>query len=298
VKMTLQPEVEDFHMPIAGIAHNLVIVKIKKTYPGQGMKILNSLLGAGQMMFTKYMIVVSGDINIRDYKNLISHVFENTDFSRDLMFSSGPLDVLDHSSDSFSFGGKAGIDATIKHKEEIAGFIEDTKSVFSDLNDEFFDNAKIFKDFNLSLIKEKIPVLIISVNRSEDFDVVEKACNIFRNKAISGNCKLVIAVEHTVDVNDLFMVSWQLLGNSDPRRDHYFISKDSILIDGTIKVYRKGGFPRKWPNVVCSSNETISLIDKKWNDLGIGDFIISPSSRYNKLGRIGEDEILVNKQLT
>ena len=59
--MTLQPEIEDFHMPDAGIAHNLVIVKIKKTYPGQGMKVLNSLSGAGQMMFTKYMIVVSGE---------------------------------------------------------------------------------------------------------------------------------------------------------------------------------------------------------------------------------------------
>ena len=74
VRMTLLPEVEDFHMPDAGIAHNLVIVKIKKSYPGQGMKVLNSLSGAGQMMFTKYMIVVSGDINIRNYKDLLSHV--------------------------------------------------------------------------------------------------------------------------------------------------------------------------------------------------------------------------------
>jgi len=75
VRMTLQPEIEDFHMPDAGIAHNLVIVKIKKSYPGQGMKVLSSLSGAGQMMFTKYMIVVSGDINIRNYKGLLAHVF-------------------------------------------------------------------------------------------------------------------------------------------------------------------------------------------------------------------------------
>ena len=70
VRMTLQPEIEDFHMPDAGIAHNLVIVKIKKSYPGQGMKVINSLSGAGQMMFTKYMIVVSGNIDIRNYKEL------------------------------------------------------------------------------------------------------------------------------------------------------------------------------------------------------------------------------------
>ena len=108
VRLTIQPEIEDFHMPDAGIAHNLVIVKINKSYPGQGMKVINSLSGAGQMMFTKYMIVVSGDIDIRDYKSLLLHVFENTDFTKDMSFTYGPLDVLDHSSDNFSFGGKAG----------------------------------------------------------------------------------------------------------------------------------------------------------------------------------------------
>ena len=105
-------------MPDAGVAHNLVIVKIRKSYPGQGMKVINSLFGAGQMMFSKYLIVVSGQTDIRNYGSLAAHVFANTDLSRDLMFCQGPLDVLDHSSDAFSFGGKLGIDATVKHPEE------------------------------------------------------------------------------------------------------------------------------------------------------------------------------------
>ena len=121
VKMALQPEIEDFHMPDAGVAHNLVIIKIRKSYPGQGMKVISSLSGAGQMMFSKYLVVVSGNIDIRNYRELVSHVFENTDLKRDLLFSHGPLDVLDHSSDAFSFGGKLGIDATIKHPEENTG---------------------------------------------------------------------------------------------------------------------------------------------------------------------------------
>jgi 4-hydroxy-3-polyprenylbenzoate decarboxylase len=66
------------------------------------------------------------------------------------------------------------------------------------------------------------------------------------------------------------------------------------LIDGTIKTYRKGGFPRKWPNVVSSANETISAIDQKWESLGIGSFINSPSTRYIRLCRRGNDEILIN----
>ena len=179
VKMTLQPEIEDFHMPDAGVAHNLVIVKIRKTYPGQGMKVLSSLSGAGQMMFTKYMIVVSGDIDIRDYKELLAHVFNNIDFSTDLLFSKGPLDVLDHSSDNFSFGGKAGIDATIKMDEERSGIADltlkekDYQSIIGLLD------RSIIKDLNISLLSVNIPLLIISVDRSMDVDVIEKVRNAF-----------------------------------------------------------------------------------------------------------------------
>ncbi|HSN49747.1 MAG TPA: menaquinone biosynthesis decarboxylase, partial [Bacteroidales bacterium] len=121
VKLAIQPEILDFHMPVAGVAHNLVVVRINKTYPGQGMKVISSLSGAGQMMFTKYLVVVSGDVDIRNYKELINHIFTHTDFGSDILFSRGPLDVLDHSSDSFSFGGKAGVDATVKLPEEMPG---------------------------------------------------------------------------------------------------------------------------------------------------------------------------------
>ena len=121
VRLAIQPEILDFHMPVAGVAHNLVIVRINKTYPGQGMKVISSLFGAGQMMFTKYLVVVSGNADIRNYRELLIHIFTHTDFGSDILFARGPLDVLDHSSDSFSFGGKAGVDATVKLPEEMQG---------------------------------------------------------------------------------------------------------------------------------------------------------------------------------
>ena len=296
IKMTLQPEIEDFHMPDAGIAHNLVILKIKKSYPGQGMKVLNSLSGAGQMMFTKYMIVVSGDINIRNYRELLSHVLFNVDFSKDLQFSHGPLDVLDHSSDNFSFGGKVGVDATIKLIEENSGrnkISNSDKTALNKINVDFIDKS-IVRDYNLSLLAADNPVIILSVNTSEDADVIEKTRNMFRTNDTGGIFRLVIIVDHTVDVTDLYMVVWQLLANSDPQRDHEFLSPRSVSFDGTIKACRKGGFPRKWPNVVCSGSETISTIDQKWNSLGIGEFINSPSARYLRLSRRGTDEILTD----
>jgi 4-hydroxy-3-polyprenylbenzoate decarboxylase len=297
VKMAILPEIVDFHMPDAGIAHNLVFVKIKKTYPGQGMKVISSLFGAGQMMFTKYLVVVSGEVDIRNYREFLVHVFSNLDMNKDLMFTHGPLDVLDHASDNFSFGGKAGIDATIKFSEEKSGRIttgdKDSISVSGEKYD--FLESNIIRNYNLQLFENGIPILIIAVNQAEDKDVIEKVKNIFRTNDRDGIFRLIIAVDHTVDTDDLHMVAWQLLGNTDPYRDHEYISQLSVFMDGTIKAYKKGGFPRKWPNIVCSSRETISAIDSKWESLGIGGFVVSPSERYLRLCRPGSDEIIVSQ---
>jgi 4-hydroxy-3-polyprenylbenzoate decarboxylase len=277
-------------MPDAGVAHNLVIVKIRKNYPGQGMKVLSSLAGAGQMMFTKYMIVVSGNIDIRDYKALMYNVFENADFGTDLLFSNGPLDVLDHSSDNFSFGGKAGIDATVKMEEEMAG--RSSAMAVPVFPDAAFSTLENVTGYNSSLLSGSSPVLIISADRSKDPGVIEKIRAHFEKNDPIGSIKLIIVVDHTVDAGDLFMVAWQLLGNTDPRRDHFFVSHGSVLFDATIKAYRKGGFSRKWPNIVCSDEATISKIDLKWSTLGLGNLVDSPSARYNVLLREGTDEII------
>lgn len=294
VRLTLQPEIEDFHMPDAGVAHNLVIVKINKTYPGQGLKVIHSLFGAGQMMFTKYIVVVNGDINIREYKELLVHIFANVDPGKDIFFSRGPLDVLDHCSDDFSFGGKAGIDATIKHTEEKTGRMVnkvDPATVLKIKNDLF--NKNIIKEFDMLLFEEDIPVIIISVDRSEDRDVIDKVKDFFRSNDPFGLFRLILAVDHTVDTSDYFTVAWQILGNSDPLRDHEYIVPSSLFIDGTIKKYRKDGFPRRWPNIVCSDKATIASVDKKWESLGLGTFISSPSKKYSRLTREGKDEIIL-----
>jgi 4-hydroxy-3-polyprenylbenzoate decarboxylase len=252
IKLALQPEIEDIHMPDPGVAHNLVIVKIRKNYPGQGMKVMSSLFGAGQMMFAKYIVVISGNIRIRDYDDLLTHVFLNTDFERDLIFGHGPLDVLDHSSDKFSFGGKMGIDATEKTQEENSGQFKNkglkSKELLNRLNDMIRDN--LITGYNTDLLDKNIPLLILSVNRFEDSEIISKVIDFLKSESYGKQFKMIIAVDHTVDSSDYFTVAWQLLGNSDPARDHHFISASSIFIDGTIKAYQPGGFDRKWPNII------------------------------------------------
>lgn len=293
-KMVIQPEIEDFHLPPSGVAHNLAIVRINKTYPGQGMKVLNSLFGAGQMMFTKYLIIVSGEVNIRDYRKLTINIFENTDFYSDIFFCNGPLDVLDHSSDTFSFGGKAGLDATVKFTEEIQQKQAPREYIISnepELTDKLTEN-KFINSFNSDLLNIGIPVIILSVNQEEDAEVIDKVRDILINSDIERLFRLVLVVDHTVDVKDLFMVFWQVLGNSDPKRDHSFITHSSMMIDGTIKIFRKGGFPRKWPDIVCSDEATIKTVDEKWQSYGFKKFIPSPSLRYQNLRRSGKDEVV------
>lgn len=288
VKMAMLPEVLDFHLPDSGAAHNLVVVKIKKSYPGQGMKVISSLFGAGQMMFSKYIIVVSGDVDIRDYPELAKHIFKNFNPATDTTFTRGPLDVLDHASDSFSFGGKAGIDATIKLPEEL--YSQNVASRPGNTAEEGENNPEIYP-LNVDLLELGIPVLIVSVKSGKDGGVIRQVRHLLRERELENVVRLVLAVDQSVDAKDIYTVAWQVLANSDPVRDHEFISPSCLLIDGTIKYFRKGGFPRKWPNAVCADEDTIALVDAKWESYGIGNFIESPSRRFRKLLHEGKDEI-------
>ncbi|MCX6276190.1 MAG: menaquinone biosynthesis decarboxylase [Bacteroidetes bacterium] len=118
IKMTTVPEIIDMNLPVEGVFHNLVIVKIKKDYPGQAIKVMHSLWGAGQMMFTKMMVVVDGDVNIHNPMEVAEYVSRNFNATTDIIFTQGPVDVLDHSCSVMAFGGKIGIDGTRKMPEE------------------------------------------------------------------------------------------------------------------------------------------------------------------------------------
>jgi 4-hydroxy-3-polyprenylbenzoate decarboxylase len=114
----LVPEVIDIDMPLEGVFHNCVIVSIDKTYPKQAFKVMNALWSLGQMMFSKFIVVVDKDVNVHDYSEVTWRVFNNVDPKRDILITEGPLDVLDHSSPDPYYGHKMGIDATRKMKEE------------------------------------------------------------------------------------------------------------------------------------------------------------------------------------
>ena len=112
------PEIRDMHLPAAGAFHNFVLVSIDKRYPGHAKKIMMALWGLGQMMFSKFIVVFDGEVDVQDLNQVLWQWGANVDPRRDSVLVEGPVDVLDHAAPLPSLGGKIGFDATTKWPEE------------------------------------------------------------------------------------------------------------------------------------------------------------------------------------
>jgi 4-hydroxy-3-polyprenylbenzoate decarboxylase len=117
MKLTI-PELVDVNLPIEGVFHNLMIVSIRKSYPGQARKVMNAIWSLGQAMFTKCIIVVDEDVDVQDVGEVTLKVLNHIDPERDIQFTLGPVDSLDHASRLANYGSKMGIDATRKWSTE------------------------------------------------------------------------------------------------------------------------------------------------------------------------------------
>ncbi len=114
------PEVVDMHMPPQGIFHNLMIVAIRKSYPGHARKVMNAIWGLPGAMFTKCIVVVDHDVDVHNLREVVWKAFNHIDPERDIQFVLGPVDQLEHASRLPNFGSKMGVDAT--HKWPSEGF--------------------------------------------------------------------------------------------------------------------------------------------------------------------------------
>ena len=303
IKMTMVPEITDMHMPVEGVFHNLVIATINKEYAGQGQKVMNAMWGAGQMMFNKILVLADGNVKIDDYKALAKYVFSNINPATDVYFSQGPMDVLDHSCSKLGFGGKMCVDGTHKWEEEI------TDQLLPFTLSPAFDKSKILAAItDISSINEKpakdwdIPVLFVSAKKDRPGHIKELHNALCAMPGMEG-IKMVLYVEHTVNAADIADVLWRFCNNLDPRRDNFLndisAGKDNILpilgLDGTRKTKKLDNFDRPWPNIIAADAATIAKVDNKWQDLGLGKLIISPSLRYSTQLYRGGASVLDNE---
>lgn len=284
IKFAFLPEIIDIDMPAEGVAHNLVIVKIKKSYPGQAIKAAHALWGAGQMMFTKVMIVVDEQFNaIHNYTELVKHLVDNTNPGTDFIFSKGPLDILDHSASKQSFGSKLAIDATTKFPEEYD--TEEDKERRFEFNqtavDEIVKAVPAVKKVNADLLPTRSLLLTFGIdkNKMPVAGIVEE----IKKLEFSRSRGVIILFDEIVDINNHHIMSWLLLGNIDPYRDIFleeYGRLGMVIVDATMKNNDKDNFKRDWPNIIAMEEKVIEDIDKKWENLDLGSHIQSPSRDF------------------
>lgn len=233
IKFAIGPEIEDLYLPEEGVGHNFAVIKIKKRYPGQAIKIAHAMWGAGQMMFNKVLIVVDSDeckdLDIRNHKELQEYLKKHYQPKQDTYFSRGPLDILDHTAPVCGFGGKMCLDATVKLPEECTAE----------------NNSGNTYNHFITFIHKTDPLPCDS--------------------------QIAVILDDQFNPEETYQNLWLLGGNTDMIRDSRFAqvktpaggSNHILILDATKKTKEKDGFTREWPDIVTSSPQTIEAVNKK-----------------------------------
>lgn len=262
IRMAVQPEVEDLTMPTAGTAHNIAVVSIDKRYDGQAVKVAQSLWGAGQMMFNKYLLLTRAGTDIRDTETLAA-LLRGADVGRCIIRSEGILDILDHATATCGFGGKAAFDLTETEPTAEA----DTAAVPTPTD----GIAGVADDYAATVAKWGAAFVFAD----EDADIHAYA------KRVSG-AKYIIFLDTRAKGLENSELLWLAAANTDPRRD-LSLCGGVLIADARSKRPGREGNPGRFPNVVVSSAATVALVDRRWQEYGCGEFIASPSERYRRL---------------
>ncbi len=290
IRLTMMPEIHDMDLPVHGVFHNMAIVSIEKTYPGQGLKVAHALWGAGQLMLTKIVVVVDKSVSVHDYWAVARAACKHADLRTDLVYSQGPLDVLDHACSQMAFGGKLAIDATPKSPEEqlyapLAYPEPDPIPLSAEaLRTDFPEILSA----NLRLIEAGIPIWIGSFAKTQKHHGRRLGEKLARHVAFRG-VKVILLLDGEMPIDDLGDVFWRFTNNVDMRRDTALVEDEAgllhLVIDASTKSLALDDFRRDWPNVTVMDEATIRLVDEKWASYGLGAFVPSPSRKYRLLVR-------------
>ena len=283
IRLAMLPEIADMDMPPAGVAHNLALVSLHKTYPGQGPKAMHALWGAGQMMFNKVLVAVDKAIDVHDYLLVAQELSSAVCPMQDIHISSGPMDVLDHSSAQFAQGGKLFIDGTSKVSPEQPRPVRSLPNALPSA-EVFMKLTPSVRAVNTLLPAQRIACVIAAVDKDRG-DAPLAIASRWHEAGLLSGISCLIFVDHPADTSNLFDCLWLTLNNADPQRDCHILKDEQgglLVADGTRKRTAEG-FERHWPNPVSSSPDTQELCDRRWPEYQLGSLIPSPSKKYGTL---------------
>ena len=264
---TQLPEIVDMDMPVEGVFHNCVIVSINKRFPMQSRRLMNALWGLGQMSLVKTIITVDATVNVHNYDEVINLLLNKVNFERDLFFSEGVLDVLNHASDNMLYGSKLGVDLTEKVEGE-PGFDVNAPSALTDSAlpsteevKSYFPELKGCRFLNFS---PQRPIMLAALNKTHSNQAKEFIETFFNESKFSG-VNILIVLEGHIDTENDSEVMWKFFSNLDPKRDFYF-NKNRLGVDVTQKL-KEEGYQQRWPEEIEMSKEIKERVDTKWDSM-------------------------------
>ena len=265
IRLVMQPEIVDMTMPVAGTSHNIALLSIATRYEGQAVKVAQGMWSAGQMMFNKYLVLTPSDTALRDSAS-IARLIRECNPKRAIVRGEGIYDVLDHATATCGYGGKIALDLTsIAESEKRTPRIAEAITLPS--------GVEHSKD-----LLEEWSVWVLFADNDTQIDAEQLA----RDNGVECNCIALFDIR-AKDLSGEELL-WLAAANTDPARD-IALTEDghTAIVDARPKRPGKAGNPARFPNVVVSDKQTIALVDSRWTEYGLGEFVESPSVRYGKL---------------
>ena len=261
IRLVMQPEIVDMTMPVAGTSHNIAIISMSSRYKGQAAKVTQGMWSAGQMMFNKYLVLTPATTDVRNAEQLAA-LLRGCDPKSATIRGEGIYDVLDHATATCGFGGKLALNLTENSTARTPSVTEhialpEGVTMRTDLVDMW-------------------STLLLFADNSADIDLT----TIARQAGVE--CNFIALFDTRAAEFGAEDLLWIAAANTDPKRD-IALTDSTVTIDARAKVPGAENNPARFPNVVTSTEDVIELVDSRWEEYGIGEFIPSPSRKYRKL---------------
>ncbi len=280
----IMPEVLDMRLPFAGVFHNLMLLKIRKEYPGQARKVAHAVWGMGQAMFTKVVVVVDEDgPDLRDDDALVELLLSRLDASRDLEFVLGPTETLDHASRSLHFGSKVSVDLT----REFPGCDERAATIARCADDEeelvLQIQALAGVERATVLFGQAVAVTVDKAAPGVPRVTMEQIWALGANRDCAPPTDRVLVFDKGERLDDPARLLWLALSHIDPQRDVHRSGNPTLDhslrpqpnwhprrlgVDATTKG-PKDGFDRPWPTEQAHPKALLDRIAADWNAMGL-----------------------------
>jgi 4-hydroxy-3-polyprenylbenzoate decarboxylase len=270
----LIPDIVDYHLPLFGCFHNCAIVSIRKAYPLQARRVMHSIWGAGQMAWTKMIVVVDDDVDVHDEVAVFEAMFQRCHFLRDVEVVNGPLDILDHAAPRLGAGHKIGFDATAAIEgEDVAGIPAVAPNTPPAGEIEQVIQAITGK---ANIVRAVAPpfgsgrCLFIAVDKQSAGDGAA-AITATWDAAVSSPTDLLVIVDADVDIEDHDEVFFRVGANFDPGRDLHRRGNAAAL-DATLKLPgddRRGHAVRPFPPIIEMDQAVRDAVDARAGEFGL-----------------------------